>query len=56
MFLGVLSVATSVGITARILSEKRQMDSAEGVTILSAAVIDDVLGIIILAIVVGISR
>jgi Kef-type K+ transport system membrane component KefB/mannitol/fructose-specific phosphotransferase system IIA component (Ntr-type) len=54
MFLGVLSVATSVGITARILSEKRQMDSAEGVTILSAAVIDDVLGIIILAIVIGI--
>ncbi|MBN2619259.1 MAG: cation:proton antiporter [Spirochaetales bacterium] len=54
MFLGVLSIATSVGITARILSEQRKMDSPEGVTILAAAVIDDVLGIIILAIVLGI--
>ncbi len=54
LFLGVISVATSVGITARILSEQRKMDSPEGVTILAAAVIDDVLGIIILAIVVGI--
>jgi len=54
LFLGVLSIATSVGITARILSEQRRMDSPEGVTILAAAVIDDVLGIIILAIVLGI--
>jgi Kef-type K+ transport system membrane component KefB/mannitol/fructose-specific phosphotransferase system IIA component (Ntr-type) len=54
LFLGVLSIATSVGITAKILSEKRKMDSPEGVTILAAAVIDDVLGIIILAIVMGI--
>ncbi len=54
LFLGVISVATSVGITARILSEQRKMDSPEGVTILAAAVIDDVLGIIILAIILGI--
>ena len=54
LFLGVLSIATSVGITARILSERRKMDSPEGVTILAAAVIDDVLGIIILAIVLGV--
>ncbi|MGL1891370.1 MAG: cation:proton antiporter [Spirochaetaceae bacterium] len=54
LFLGVLSIATSVGITARILSEQRKMDSPEGVTILAAAVIDDVLGIIILAIILGI--
>ncbi|MFH1714708.1 MAG: cation:proton antiporter [Elusimicrobiota bacterium] len=56
LFLGVISVATSVGITARILSEKRKMDSPEGVTILSAAVVDDVLGIIVLAIIVGIVK
>lgn len=56
LFLGAISTATSVGITARILSEKRKLDSPEGVTILAAAVIDDVLGIIILAIVVGISK
>jgi fructose-specific phosphotransferase system IIA component len=54
LFFGVLSTATSVGITARILSERKKMDSPEGVTILAAAVFDDVLGIIILAIVLGI--
>ncbi len=54
LFLGVISTATSVGITARILSEQRKMDSPEGVTILAAAVIDDVLGIIILAVVLGV--
>ena len=54
LFMGVLSTATSVGITARIFSDNHKMDSHEGVTILAAAVIDDVLGIIFLAIVVGI--
>lgn len=56
LFLGTLSTATSVGITARILSEKRKLSSPEGVTILAGAVLDDVLGIIILAVVVGISK
>lgn len=53
LFLGVLCTATSVGITARILSDRKKMDSPEGVTILAAAVFDDVLGIIILAVVLG---
>ncbi len=56
LFLGTISTATSVGITARILSEKRQTQSPEGATIMASAVLDDVLGIIILAVVVGISR
>ena len=56
LFLGVICIATSVSISARILSEKRKMDSPEGVTILSAAVIDDVLGIIVLAMVIGIVK
>jgi len=56
LFLGAIATATSVGITARILSERRKMDSPEGVTILAAAVFDDVLGIIVLAIVVGTVR
>lgn len=56
LFLGIISTATSVGISARILSEKRKMDAPEGVTILSGAVIDDVLGIIILAVVVGVVK
>lgn len=54
LFMGVLTTATSVGITARIFSDNHKMDSHEGVTILAAAVIDDVLGIILLAIIVGI--
>ncbi|MDR2608232.1 MAG: cation:proton antiporter [Treponema sp.] len=53
LFLGILSTATSVGITARILSDQKKMDSPEGVTILAAAVFDDVLGIIALAVVMG---
>lgn len=54
LFLGAMATATSVGITARILSEKKKMESPEGVTILAGAVIDDVGGIIVLAIILGI--
>jgi Kef-type K+ transport system membrane component KefB len=56
LFLGAIASATSVGITARILSEHKCMDAPEGVTILSAAVLDDVLCIILLAIVTGITK
>ena len=56
LFLGAIATATSVGISARILSERHKMASPEGVTILAAAVFDDVLGIIVLAIVVGMVR
>jgi len=54
LFLGAIATATSVGISARILSEKRKIGSPEGVTILAGAVIDDVLGIILLAIILGV--
>ena len=50
LYMGIMSTATSVGITARILSEKKKMDSEEGTTIMAGAVIDDVLGLIVLAI------
>lgn len=53
ILLGVMCTATSVSITARILSDKHKLDSQEGVTILAGAVIDDVLGIILLAIGMG---
>ncbi|MFC1667952.1 cation:proton antiporter [Chlamydiota bacterium] len=56
LFFGIIATATSVSISARILSEKRKMESPEGVTVLTAAVIDDVIGIILLAVVVGITR
>ena len=54
LFLGILCTATSVGITARILSEHHSMETPEGASIMAAAVIDDVLGIICLAVVLGI--
>jgi Kef-type K+ transport system membrane component KefB/mannitol/fructose-specific phosphotransferase system IIA component (Ntr-type) len=54
LLLGTITTATSVGITARILSQRQKLDSPEGVTILAAAVIDDVLGIILLAIVMSV--
>jgi Kef-type K+ transport system membrane component KefB/mannitol/fructose-specific phosphotransferase system IIA component (Ntr-type) len=53
IFLGVVAIATSVDITARILNDRRKMASAEGVTILSASVIEDVLGITLLAVLLG---
>ncbi|HIF72279.1 MAG TPA: cation:proton antiporter [Dehalococcoidia bacterium] len=56
LFVGAVMTATSVGITARVLADIRRLDSPEGVTVLAGAVVDDVLGIIILAIVVGISE
>src|SRR5438046_2917890 len=55
LFLGAILTATSVGITARVLGDLGQLDTPEGVTILGAAVIDDVLGILVLALVVGAS-
>jgi Kef-type K+ transport system membrane component KefB len=54
MFIGATLSATSVGITARVLRELGRSHSAEGHIILGAAVMDDVLGLLILAIVSGI--
>ena len=56
LFMGILGTATSVGITARILSERKKMDSREGVTIMASAVIDDVIGIVVLAIGLGVIK
>ncbi len=55
LLMGTIATATSVGVTTSVLSSKRKISSPEGVTILSAAVFDDVIGIVILAIVIGIS-
>jgi len=56
LFVGAIMVATSVGITARVLSDIKKLDTPEGVTILGAAVVDDVLGILVLAIVAAIAK
>lgn len=53
MFLAAAMVATSVGITARVIKDMHLMDTRESRIIISAAVIDDVLGMIVLAIVKG---
>jgi Kef-type K+ transport system membrane component KefB len=55
LFVGAILAATSIGITARVLGDINKLDTPEGVTILGAAVLDDVLGIIALAIVGGIA-
>ncbi len=55
LFIGAAMVATSVGITARVLSEIKRLNTPEGVTVLAAAVVDDVLGILVLAIVLSIA-
>ena len=52
--LGLMTTATSVGITARILSKHHRLDSPESTTILSGAVIDDVLAVVLLAVGMGI--
>lgn len=54
VFLGAVLTATSVGITARVLRDLGQTKSHEAKIILGAAVIDDVLGLVILAVVSGI--
>ncbi len=54
LFVGAMMTATSVGITARVLGDLGKLDSSVGVTILGGAVVDDVLGILILAVIVGI--
>jgi len=54
IFIGATLTATSVGITARVLQDMGKIKHRESKIILGAAVIDDVLGLVILAIVTGI--
>lgn len=54
VFLGATLTATSVGITARVLKDINRIQSSEAKIILGAAVIDDVMGLVILAVVAGI--
>ena len=53
LFIGVVLVATSIGISVRVLGDIHSLATPEGVTILGAAVLDDVLGILALTVVVG---
>jgi Kef-type K+ transport system membrane component KefB len=53
IFIGATLCATSVGITARVLKDMGRLQSRESRIILGAAVLDDVLGLLILAVVAG---
>lgn len=56
MFIGAAMVATSVGITARVLGSMGLLDKETSRIILGAAVIDDILGLIILSLVSAVSQ
>jgi Kef-type K+ transport system membrane component KefB len=56
IFAGASLTATSIGITAKVLTEIGKLNTTEGQIIIGAAVVDDVLGIIILAVVAGLSQ
>jgi len=53
VFLGATLAATSVGITARVLKDLNRLHTRESKIVLGAAVIDDVMGLVVLAVVVG---
>jgi Kef-type K+ transport system membrane component KefB len=55
IFVGATLTATSVGITARVLSDLGRMGTQEARIIIGAAVIDDVLGLVILSVVSGVA-
>jgi len=56
IFAGAALTATSIGITSKVLAELGRLNSKEGQIILGAAVIDDVLGIIVLAVVASLAK
>jgi Kef-type K+ transport system membrane component KefB len=56
IFAGAALTATSIGITAKVLAELQKLSSTEGQIIIGAAVLDDVLGIIVLAVVASLAK
>ena len=56
VFVGATLTATSVGITARVLADLGRLQDAAANVVLGAAVVDDILGLIILAVVTGVAQ
>jgi len=56
IFAGAALTATSIGITAKVLAELQRLSSKEGQIIIGAAVLDDILGIIVLAVVASLAK
>ena len=54
-FVGSVFSATSVGITVETMNEMGKMKTSTGTTLLSAALIDDIIGIIVLSVLTGLS-
>ncbi|MBI5399231.1 cation:proton antiporter [Candidatus Saganbacteria bacterium] len=54
IFIGAALTATSVGITVRVFQDLGKLKSKEAQIVIGAAVVDDVIGLIILAVVIGI--
>lgn len=53
VFVGTIMTATSVSITVQTLKELGKISSLVGTTIVSAAIIDDIIGIVVLTVVIG---
>lgn len=56
MFIGAAMVATSVGITARVFADLKILDTQVAKVIVGAAVIDDILGLLVLGVVTGVGK
>jgi Kef-type K+ transport system membrane component KefB len=56
VFVGATLTATSVGITARVLADLGRLQDGAAAVVLGAAVVDDILGLIILAVVTGVAQ
>lgn len=56
IFAGAALTATSIGITAKVLAELQKLTSREGQIIIGAAVLDDILGIVVLAVVASLAK
>jgi Kef-type K+ transport system membrane component KefB len=56
VFVGATLTATSVGITARVLADLGRLQDVAAKVVLGAAVVDDILGLLILAVVTGVAQ
>lgn len=56
IFMGIVSTATSVSISVQTLREIGQLRTKQGITILGAAIIDDIVGIILLTLLIGVLK
>ena len=56
LFMGAAMTATSTGITVAVLAELKKLNSVEGRIILGAVVLDDIIGLVLLSVILGIAE